>query len=305
MTDLWEQAHHPDANVRFRVAGNPDTPPDIIERLINDPDDDVAWAVGHCIGRDPSVYERLLHHPAVHVRVTVAGNLDTPASALREAAERDSDIAVRGALASNPACPSDVLATLADPDTLNVNDRDHVDLAYHLANNPNAPAEVLTRLHRHPNPRVRACVARNRHTPPATLAILAETATEGETLLAVAGNPSTPADTFTVLLTRGDGWTAGAVAGNPSTPEDVLRYLVSASVGSFPGPAITSDHMGFEPDEWHLRVQIAGNPAAPADVLTDLAGDREQEVLEALLANPSTPELAAVEAHLALGALDL
>ena len=99
-------------------------------------------------------------------------------------------------------------------------------------------------------------------------------------LEAVAGNPSTPADTLAQLAYSTHERVDKAVAGNPSTPADTLAQLAN-------------DYTCRSRfcSSWHgrdVRQAVAGNPSTPADTLAQLANDRETVVQLAVATNPNT-----------------
>ena len=107
-------------HVRRVVAGNPNTPKQILEKLAGD------------------------DFPAIRRRT--AENPNTPVKVLQElACDQHSD--VRLAVAENPSTPQETLAILAtDEDS---------DVRYGVAENPHMPEDILVRLCEDDNPYVR------------------------------------------------------------------------------------------------------------------------------------------------------
>lgn len=111
-------------HVRYIVAGNPNTPKEVLAKLANDI-------------REP-------------IRRRVAENPRTPLATLLQLAA-DPSIEVRLSVAENPNAPPEVLEQLAHDDD--------VDVRYGVAENPHIPVEYLKWLSEDDNPYV-ACRAR-------------------------------------------------------------------------------------------------------------------------------------------------
>lgn len=113
-------AHFDVIHVRRVLAGNPNTPKQILEKLAGD------------------------DFPAIRCRT--AENPNTPVKILQElAGDQHSD--VRLAAAENPSTPQETLAILAaDEDT---------DVRYGVAENPHMPEDILVKLCEDDNPYVR------------------------------------------------------------------------------------------------------------------------------------------------------
>lgn len=107
-------------HVRRVVAGNPNTPKQVLARLAED--------------RLPGIRRRVAENPR------------TPLEALsRLATDADSD--VRLAVAENPNTPPEILATLSEDE--------NVDVRYGVAENPHMPEEILLKLSEDDNPYIR------------------------------------------------------------------------------------------------------------------------------------------------------
>lgn len=107
-------------HVRRVVAGNPNTPAQVLFKLAED--------------------------GLAAIRRRVAENQKTPPEALVRLSE-DSDPDVRLAVAENPNSPPELLARLAGDDD--------VDVRYGVAENPHMPEEILLKLSDDENPYVR------------------------------------------------------------------------------------------------------------------------------------------------------
>ena len=117
--DLWQTKEElkgkgltdDDAHVRYVMAGNPHTSPEILVRL--------------ALESKPQIRSRVAENPR------------TPASALWSLA-RDFETGVRLAVADNPNCPDNILEELANDS--------HDDVRLELASNPAIPPHILTKL---------------------------------------------------------------------------------------------------------------------------------------------------------------
>jgi hypothetical protein len=138
-----------------------------------------------------------------------------------------------------------------------------------IAENPNAPVEILTRLSGDEDSGVRIAVAENPKTPVETLTRLSGDEDSG-VRIAVAENPKTPTETLTRLSGDEDFAVRMAVAENPKTPTETLTRL-------------SGD------EDFAVRMAVAQNPNTPVEILTRLSGDEDSGVRRAVAENPDTP----------------
>lgn len=108
-----------DAHIRYVIAGNPHTSPQVLERLAK---------------------ER-----SATIRMRVAENPHAPLPVLKALA-KDADPEVRVAIAENPKAPADLLEQLANDE--------HEDVRMGLASNPQCPQAILKQLTSDENPHV-------------------------------------------------------------------------------------------------------------------------------------------------------
>lgn len=154
-----------DYDVQLGLADNPSTPDSILLRLIRRQE-----GVNHRIARrsniSPVVVEAImdtltpdnLADPNVNVNqaaIVLAGNADVSGDVLRRIADASADFATQRALAGNPNSPADLLDRFADEHSGAV------------AANPNSSEDTLTRLIDHPLPGVRQAAAANPNSPTA------------------------------------------------------------------------------------------------------------------------------------------
>ncbi|MEA5550064.1 hypothetical protein VB713_03550 [Anabaena cylindrica UHCC 0172] len=204
--------------VRNTVAGNPNTPPNILIEMARY--DALTTSVGcyHSVSHQiavrhdapPELLEFIARIPESRLRAVVAANANTPSSALKWLAENEVDesvlcvivqhqnmilniwmelarhesVRVREAVASQSHCPSEILTILVDDSTQEVQQK--------VAANSNTPIHIVERFSQDDNPAIRTAVASNPHLPETILTQLANDQ-KVEVRRAVAQNPNTPA----------------------------------------------------------------------------------------------------------------
>ena len=139
-----------------------------------------------------------------------------------------------------------------------------------IAQNPNTPVDVLTKLAEDDDKEVRRNTARNPNTPVDVLRGLAKDKHDN-VRWDVARNPNTPVDVLRKLAEDDDNEVRQSVATNPNAPSDILTML-----------AVDGD--------WYVRLKVAENPNAPADVLRTLAVDENKYVRYDAVHNPNYSE---------------
>lgn len=111
-----------DAHVRYVMAGNPHTLPDILIRLAAEPNAQIRASVAENPRTPPQALLALAKDQDPHVRLAVTENPNLPATVLEELA-KDSHDDVRLGLASNPKLPVRILQQLSADNNLYVVDR--------------------------------------------------------------------------------------------------------------------------------------------------------------------------------------
>jgi hypothetical protein len=144
-----------------------------------------------------------------------------------------------------------------------------------LAQNKDAPADVIEKLSRDENVEVRQRIAKNEATPPE---ILTRLTTDKDVVQYAVMNPRVPPETLASLadvsfldrvLNRTDRDLLKAVGKNPSTPVQSLQKLAKNS-------------------DYYIRLGVAQNSAAPASLLRQLANDDDSSVRTSVAYNKST-----------------
>ncbi len=100
-------------HVRYIVAGNPNTPKEVLAKLSTDVLESVRRRVADNPRTPVTALMQLAHDPSVDVRLSVAENPNTPAETLEQLAA-DDDVDVRYGVAENPHIPAEYLRRLSD-----------------------------------------------------------------------------------------------------------------------------------------------------------------------------------------------
>lgn len=280
--------------LRQALAENPALTPALVSRLIAGADDELAECLAHRADLDPEQVRVLAARSdrvaAVLARggLLAAGDVDAvtrPYAAMvlieegRGRAEwavafaGDPDVRRRVRLAGCPDLPARVNLLLAgDPD---------IEVVIELSC-CTGDSDLLARLARHPDERVRVAVASNPATPSGTLAELVSAYATVEpasdvihSLLAQAvDNPSTPAEVAAELAGHPAGFVRWRLASRGDLPAEAAERLAADPV---PGVrADVAEHPGLSEatirrladDEFHdVRRRVARNPYVPLDLL--------------------------------------
>jgi hypothetical protein len=91
---LEKLASDPDADVRYYIAQNSNTPVTTLEKLASDPDADVRYYIARNSNTPVTTLEKLASDPNAAVRYKIARNANTPVTTLEKLAS-DPDAAVR------------------------------------------------------------------------------------------------------------------------------------------------------------------------------------------------------------------
>ena len=191
-------AYDPSEMVRKAVAGNPNTPQEVLEDIIHAKGNN--WEIRSAVVRNPNVSAELLTElakdKAAKVRKAVADNSDTPFEVLMQLAH-DSDWLTRVRATENYTFIHGLTPEL-------------------LTEFANSEDAVL---------RVRA--ARHSRTP---VDVLIKLASDPITRTYVAQNPSTPEGTLWELYTLTDPFVNIALAKNNKAPADMLSALAGSDL---------------------------------------------------------------------------
>jgi len=267
-------------------------------------------ALGRFAGTTKLVEELLSQSPLL--REAVGYDRNTPTCLLVLLA-RDSDLAVRLAVARNSAAPEEALIELRDAEDRSILlsiagnramppvllqslvETGDPDICAAIAENSSTPQDLLERFASDQNERVRAAVARN---PAAPTVLLASLADDKNDLVrqGVAENPATPATVLAHLYTDRNPQVLASLARRPDMIcEVVCSFLfdahgfVRSSAAS--NPILSRDLINClsNDDDENLRAGVARNPSTPASLLTRLAQDPSWLVRWSVATNPACP----------------
>ncbi len=302
--------------MRYRVAGNSNTPIPLLEKLAIDIDTDknMRYRVAGNSNTPIPLLEKLATDADSWVRKEVAGNSNTPTPLLEKLAH-DTDKDVQSGVAWNSNTPIPLLEKLAIDKSKDVRSG--------VASNPNTPIPLLEKLALDKSKDVRKKVASNSKTPPSlrenfdrdywlsgdivtALFPLVEQIPLKQSVAirqGVASNPHTPIplleklatnanyDIIQAILNRITYSSKEIIESFPITP--VLEQLCKSPQPSFhrllaflhPEAPVTALAKYFRSLAWVERYAIAQNPSTPDKTLTYLAKDANRVVRGAVKAN--------------------
>jgi hypothetical protein len=292
---LTQLSKDKDSDIRWNVAHNPNTPPEVLTQLSKDKDEEVRWAVAGISKTPPEVLTQLSKDNDPNIRLNVAHNLNTPPEVLTQLSkDRDSDIRyhvarnhktppealtqlskdkdedVRRAVAQNHNTPPEVKKQLErDASEIHNIEADSLQDKEHLAYTSRSP-EILKRLSRDRDFRVRYNVAENIHGTPSEILMYLSKDRDEEVRAKVAENTKTPPEALTQLSKDRDPNVRLNVAQNPKTPPEVLTQL------------------SRDRDD-EIRESVARNDKTPTEVLLQLSKDKNEEVQRAVAHNYKAP----------------
>lgn len=122
MDDSENEKRTPFADAKKRLASNPDTHPDTLEKLADKGSHDIVQRVAENISTPEPVFEKLANHESPEIRSAVSHN---PSASLKtkEPLATDSDPSVRFSVAENPNTPLEILSDLAEDENAYVSER--------------------------------------------------------------------------------------------------------------------------------------------------------------------------------------
>jgi hypothetical protein len=165
-----------------------------------------------------------------------------------------------------------------------------------LANNPETSTDVVLKLKKDKNPKVRNAIASSTMNPD-VLTLLSDD-TDHKVVLTVASNEATRTDDLENMFRRHEATASvvGAIAKNPKCPASVYAHIVAQPYPDF------SRVIAFKPDcpeevlnaiagaeHWSARKAAAESPHATESILRSLSQDPDAPVRRAVALNPLTP----------------
>ena len=200
------------------IAANPKTPPDVLDSISTDAIDhrDVCSLVAGNPGTSQETLRRLSKFKG-SIQIAVSGNTNTPPDVLVELAKVGYHAVTDKAL-SNTSFPSKELEELSNSD--------NPVILYGVVNNPKLSSHAIRSIYsRDIGGDVFSAMSGNTNTPPDVLDALSK---DGEFVVNVAGNPSTPAETLIRLNDDMSLDVKANLAGNPSTPIEILEDMMKS-----------------------------------------------------------------------------
>ncbi|OLV18157.1 hypothetical protein [Deinococcus marmoris] len=257
------------------VLCNPVCPPALhavlLDRLANEPNSDIRYAVAEDPRTPWALLERWQHDPDPYLRYRVGKHPHTPLAALK-ALEYDPAEAVQSALedrAAELSSPTDLSEGEVSGGQLSLAEQweaaRNEDLAFSLGRMPGLFPDVLTYYLGHP--RKAQIVAHRSDLTPEQMQTLADSGTT-ETRRKLAGNPFLPAETAQQLARDPDEWVRVAVAGRPRLPEALQQVLA-------------------QDESWWVRLKLTRAAQLLPSTWERLAADPSMS--EWLLQNPQVP----------------
>ncbi|MUG98516.1 hypothetical protein F7734_41975 [Scytonema sp. UIC 10036] len=235
------------------IAQNPDTPPHILQSLVENTE-----------SRD-------------YVAAYIVENPNAPAAALKILLG-DENHRIRDSVACHPNTPLSILQAYQQQ--------------LMTLKNPVTSAETLSELATSPWVEIRKGVAFHPNTPQAFLALLAQDE-NWQVKTAVALNMNTPCRVLEQLAHDESESVRAAVSYNPHTPEIALEKLYEPYDSVFAEhPNISTnflEKLAIHP-QWGIREGVAKNHNTPVSVLEKLAKDPHEGVRVAVVGNPNTPQ---------------
>ncbi|WP_051259328.1 HEAT repeat domain-containing protein [Schaalia suimastitidis] len=209
---LARLAEDDEEDVRWSVARNEKTPPEVLAALAEDEYFLVPCGVAKNTSTPVEVLERLAKSDDARY---VAENKSTPVELL-EALAGDDEEDVRASVAANEKTPPEVLAALAEDDS--------EDVRLKVAENEHTPVEVLERLAGSDDEDVQAAVARHPNVTTELLDRMADNCGDEKYKMqsAVAQNPKTSGDTLGDLAESPFGEVREAALRHRNFPTDIL-----------------------------------------------------------------------------------
>ncbi|MEA5598133.1 hypothetical protein [Rivularia sp. UHCC 0363] len=271
--------------IETSIAKNPNTPLNVLEKLIKVPYTKVKSAIAKRADLTKHLIIELSMDYRVHTMNFLPNNPHIPSSWLEEMAEHPSE-RVRQMVARHPHTPKHLLIQAAKD----------LQLRQFVAENPSTPPEILEELAMDSRGDIQAAVAKNSNTPGYVLEILGSTPFHD---LLLARHPNTPESTLQKIL-----WRLALderlsvrkyVAQHEYAPISILiqwaknslelRPWIALNVRT-PSPVLEELAKDTSKD---VRYGVAKNINTPPHVLEKLAEDWRLEVRQAIASNPKTP----------------
>lgn len=241
------------------------------------------------IGAIPTfIIKQLGQNRTQKFRKVLARAGNAPVNLLERLSDNNLGTEIRAYVASNPQTPLSILEKLAKDNNEQVR--------VGIAQNPNTPASILERLAKETSFDIRQAIAQNPNTPANLVVYLQQL----ELARNAAQNPNTPPDELEVLASHDSNWILEPVAVNPSTPISVLQQLLSTNpefsqiiqtvASNLTTPISTLEQLA-KLEGIDISFEIAINPNIPMHRKVELAWSKSpsEKVCRAFAYDPSTP----------------
>ena len=290
-TLLTRMSSDPYPEVRAAVAAHDLCPPEMVVRLCADLVSSVVIAAATRQDLSREAFETLATGPAAGCGI-LAGRSDCPPG-LFDVLAIGPETQAHHRAASNTACPPRVLRRLH---------KDHLDpcLMYIIASNPSTPPDLITTLAAHVDAAVRGGVAANPSCPQSTAQGLLSGQTDVDTVTQIAAgfaaNPLCSQHDLRRHAAHLEANVRVAVACNPSTPADVLDGLAADAVSdvrlraalNVNTPLAALERLIADPDN-AVRQHVALHPALTPEQIGRLAEDPNGPAAFNALNDPRCP----------------
>ncbi|VEP17727.1 hypothetical protein H1P_6390003 [Hyella patelloides LEGE 07179] len=263
---LEKLARNKDYQTRKYVAGNPNTPVIVLEKLGAEFPEEIT--------NNPIFYLLLLENPeSEFVRLSLARSSTTEPKTLVKLAESN-DFNLLYAIAGNLNTPLDILEKLSEILSLQVG----------IAANPQTPLSILKKLASSKNYVVRQAVARNKSVSSEILEILARDR-DLRVLLAITQNPHTPTSILEIVAATEESIVRDSLLKHPNFTDSVLNIIKFIDGTARPNPS-TLEKLAKNP---HLKIRrmVADYMNTPANILRQLAREDDSTILECITIHPN------------------
>lgn len=307
--ELATLAEHPSAVIRRRVAGNPNTPVEVLDLLATEFPDEVLGLLRFLAMSKPGIFDEL----SAGARTSLARCESCPEQLIKRFAE-DERAKVRAGAAKNPYCP---------PGWLEVLERDVDEVRAGAAENWALPVERIAALAQHDecegvragaganpalpeplmteeqarSPELRRGLARNPYAPDDLLLSFAKDGPQS-LRLKLADNEDAGFDPLVALASDSEPRVRMKLVKNPGAPPRALKRLnlywggamLPRAVARHPNTPNTVLEQLATDGVTRRDLSIAENPGAPEQLLRDYAERQDVRILRRLAGNPATPE---------------
>lgn len=312
--------------IRYSVAGNQNTPVDVLEQFAQDKDPHIRLVTllninfsgkaskQLAIDASTNLIEELKKKPNVLMYMAQATN--TPVFILEQLTQypdvqvqRCAEITLhrvkvqKNWLANyTQATPPNILKSLVSEIPTRMGIPENMRRAFFCLTEPPITdnPELLSQMAESPNKRTRYLVAMNPATPISALQHIAfkdEQWTQKTAMKTLTQNSKTPGEVLQQLVKKADRQVGVAIALHPNTPVAALEELVNTTdwrvhsvVAKNPKTSVTALEKLAREDNWKVREVVAQNYNTPAIALEELLQDKDKYVRAAAIANPNTPK---------------